>query len=76
MFFIWQVMALKVILNSIQAKGKERQWIMHHTYGDFDDSKIIEGLSGEKNIYCRRAEITSEKAKTLKAFGRRFGEHV
>ncbi len=53
-------MALKVILNNIQAKGKERQWIRHQTYGDLDDSKIIEGLTGEKNIYRRRAELHPE----------------
>ncbi|KAI9565843.1 hypothetical protein GHT06_009640 [Daphnia sinensis] len=55
-----QVLALKVILDNIQAKGKERQWMRHQTYGDLDDTKIIEGLTGEKNIYRRRAELHPE----------------
>lgn len=32
----------------------------HQTHGDLDDSKIIEGLTGEKNIYRRRGEREPE----------------
>lgn len=35
--------ALRVILNSLQAKSKERQWVKHQTSGELDDSKLIEG---------------------------------
>lgn len=44
----------------------------HQTFGDLDDTKIIEGLTGEKNIYRRRAErhpelgTPSEKPKHLR----------
>jgi len=51
-----QVQSLRVILGSLQAKGKERQWMKHQTFGDLDDTKLIEGITGEKNIYRRRAE--------------------
>jgi len=37
------VQALRVILNSLQAKSQERQWIRHQTSGELDDSKLIEG---------------------------------
>ena len=44
----------------IQAKSKERQWLKHQMTGELDDMKLIEGLTGEKNIYKRRAEQEPE----------------
>lgn len=67
-----QVQILRVILNSLQAKSKERQWLRHQTSGELDDIKLIEGLTGEKNIYKRRLEQEpepgqpQEKPKRLK----------
>ena len=51
-----QVKALRTIIDSLQAKSKERQWCRHQTSGELDDTKLIEGLTGEKTIYRRRAE--------------------
>lgn len=55
-----QVSSLRVILDSLQAKGKERQWLKNQAYGDLDDSKLIEGITGEKSIYKRRGEKEPE----------------
>ncbi|XP_039291605.1 von Willebrand factor A domain-containing protein 8-like [Nilaparvata lugens] len=55
-----QIQSLRVILNSVQAKTKERQWNRHQTSGELDDSKLIEGITGEKNIYRRRSEKDPE----------------
>ncbi|XP_068123903.1 von Willebrand factor A domain-containing protein 8 [Hyperolius riggenbachi] len=55
-----QVQSLRVILDSLQAKGKERQWIKHQAIGELDDTKIIDGLTGEKAIYKRRGELEPE----------------
>ncbi|KAK7868613.1 hypothetical protein R5R35_008422 [Gryllus longicercus] len=55
-----QVQALRVILGSLQAKSKERQWQRHQTTGELDDAKLIEGLTGEKTIYRRRFEKEPE----------------
>lgn len=55
-----EVQALRVILGSLQAKSHERQWWRHQTSGELDDTKLIEGLTGEKNIYRRRAEKEPE----------------
>lgn len=41
-----QVQSLRVILDSLQAKGKERQWLKNQAYGDLDDTKLIEGITG------------------------------
>eukprot|EP00058_Branchiostoma_floridae_P007969 XP_002593457.1 hypothetical protein BRAFLDRAFT_277037 [Branchiostoma floridae] len=55
-----QVQSLRVILDSLQAKSKERQWLKHQTSGDLDEAKLIEGLTGEKAIYKRRGEQEPE----------------
>ncbi|KAM4608925.1 von Willebrand factor A domain-containing protein 8 isoform 1-T1 [Polymixia lowei] len=55
-----QVQSLRIILDSLQAKGKERQWLKNQALGELDDAKIIDGLTGEKAIYKRRGELDPE----------------
>ncbi|XP_015436768.1 PREDICTED: von Willebrand factor A domain-containing protein 8 [Dufourea novaeangliae] len=55
-----QVQALRTIIGSLQAKSKEREWCRHQTSGELDDTKLIEGLTGERTIYRRRAEKEPE----------------
>ncbi|XP_061081457.1 von Willebrand factor A domain-containing protein 8 [Conger conger] len=55
-----QVQSLRIILDSLQAKGKERQWLKNQALGELDDAKIIDGLTGEKAIYKRRGEQEPE----------------
>jgi len=55
-----QVNSLRIVLDSLQAKKKERHWVKHQTTGELDDMKLIEGLTGEKNIYKKRADEEPE----------------
>ncbi|XP_041857473.1 von Willebrand factor A domain-containing protein 8 [Melanotaenia boesemani] len=55
-----QVQSLRIILDNLQAKGKERQWLKNQSLGELDDTKIIDGLTGEKAIYKRRGELDPE----------------
>ncbi|CAB1421072.1 unnamed protein product [Pleuronectes platessa] len=55
-----QVQSLRIVLDSLQAKGKERQWLKNQALGELDDAKIIDGLTGEKSIYKRRGELEPE----------------
>ncbi|XP_074632889.1 von Willebrand factor A domain-containing protein 8-like isoform X1 [Acropora palmata] len=55
-----QVLSLRVILDSLQARGKERVWLRNQTSGELDDSKLIEGLTGERAIYKKRGEEDPE----------------
>lgn len=55
-----QVQQLRVILSSLQAKSKERLWQRHQTSGELDDAKLIEGITGERNIYRKRSEQQPE----------------
>ncbi|XP_055526444.1 von Willebrand factor A domain-containing protein 8 [Wyeomyia smithii] len=67
-----QVQQLRVILQALQAKSKERQWQKHQTSGEMDDTKLVEGITGEKSIYKKRVEQDpepgqpQEKPKRLK----------
>lgn len=35
---------------------KEREWLKHQTFGELDDSKLVDGMTGERNVYKRRGE--------------------
>lgn len=49
-----------LFIGTLQAKSNERQWCRHQTSGELDDTKLIEGLTGEKTIYRRRTEKEPE----------------
>ncbi|KAL1924595.1 uncharacterized protein VTP21DRAFT_4249 [Calcarisporiella thermophila] len=55
-----EIRELRVILESVEAKKKERVWLKNQTTGDVDDTKLIEGLTGETSIYRRRGEDDPE----------------
>lgn len=55
-----QVQQLKAIIEALQTKSKERHWQKYQTHGDLDDTRLIEGITGEKNIYRRRATANPE----------------
>lgn len=55
-----QVQQLRIILSSLQAKSKERLWQRHQTSGELDDAKLIEGITGERNIYRKRSDQQPE----------------
>ncbi|CAG8761392.1 28364_t:CDS:10, partial [Racocetra persica] len=55
-----EIRELHVILESIEAKEKERVWLKNQSSGDVDDMKLIEGLTGDINIYKRRGENEPE----------------
>eukprot|EP00945_MAST-04E_sp_MAST-4E-sp1_P008696 g8696.t1 len=49
-----QVEQLKDLLEEICRRGKERIWIRNQSGGELDDGKIVDGLSGERNVYKKR----------------------
>lgn len=44
---------LRVVLEGLQARSAERQWLRHQTAGDVDESKLIEG----EEIYSLRRSL-------------------
>lgn len=51
-----QIMQLRVTLDGLESKKKERKWVKNQITGDIDDNRLIEGVVGEKRIYKRRIE--------------------
>ncbi|ESL05510.1 hypothetical protein TRSC58_06839 [Trypanosoma rangeli SC58] len=52
------VALLRSLLSGLKAAEGERTWLRGQTDGVWDDSKIVEGIVGERNIYKRRADST------------------
>ena len=55
-----QIAALKETLTVLQNRGNERSWLRHQTTGDLDDNKLVDSISGEKNVFVRRGEEEKE----------------
>lgn len=68
---VCMVLCLCVHAFVFQAKGKERQWLKNQALGELDDTKIIDGLTGEKAIYKRRGELDPEVCLCVHVF--RYG---
>jgi hypothetical protein len=49
-----EVTQLRVILEGIEAKEKERVWIKNQNQGELDDNKLVDGATGERNIFKKR----------------------
>jgi hypothetical protein len=51
------VSRLKGILATIESRDTERGWLKRQSYGEIDDTKIVDGITGEKYIYKRRGSV-------------------
>lgn len=59
-----EIRELRAILETVEAKNKERIWKKNQVSGDIDDDKLVEGLSGERAIYRLRGENDDELFQT------------
>eukprot|EP01116_Phalansterium_solitarium_P000081 TRINITY_DN10050_c0_g5_i1.p1 TRINITY_DN10050_c0_g5~~TRINITY_DN10050_c0_g5_i1.p1 ORF type:complete len:1481 (+),score=541.02 TRINITY_DN10050_c0_g5_i1:2061-6503(+) len=55
-----ELQQLRVMLEALQSKSRERVWLRNQTAGDFDESKVVESLTGEKGVFKRRGESQDE----------------
>ncbi len=49
-----EVSQLRVVLESAEARERERVWLKNQTFGELDDNKLVDGATGEKSIFKRR----------------------
>ncbi|RHY25348.1 hypothetical protein DYB32_009692, partial [Aphanomyces invadans] len=47
---------LRHILKNVEQQSDERGWLKHQSSGEWDDSKLVDGLSGERNVFKRRGK--------------------
>lgn len=45
---------LRVVLQSVEAKEKERVWLRNKTSGEMDDARLVDLAIGEKNVFKQR----------------------
>jgi MoxR-like ATPase len=53
---------LQNMLSGLKAKEGERMWARHQSDGVWDDAKVVEGITGERNIFKRRIESSDPNA--------------
>lgn len=51
-----QVQQLVVFLENLEAKDEERIWLKRQGDGELDETRLTEGLTGERSIYRRRSQ--------------------
>jgi hypothetical protein len=56
----YEIRELRAILETVEAKNKERVWIRNQSHGEIDDSKLVAGLAGERAIFKIRGENTDD----------------
>ena len=56
---------LRAALRSVEYKVSERDWLKRQLDGELDDSKLVEGISGEKHVYKRRGTIDPSASHRL-----------
>ncbi len=51
-----EIRQLRVSLEALEARKNERAWLRNKDAGDLDDRRLIDGLTGSRNIYKARGE--------------------
>lgn len=47
-----QVSQLRVVLESAEDRSEERSWVKHQTSGELDDTKLVDGMTGDRTMYA------------------------
>lgn len=58
-----QIAAMRIVLQSHEAKQHERTWQKQKTHGELDEGRIVDGIVGSQTIYRRRAEAQSAQGQ-------------
>ena len=56
-----EVQQLRVLLQSREARAIERVWLHRQSHGELDESRLVDGVAGERAVYRRRAEQPPEQ---------------
>lgn len=55
-----QITTLKQLFEEMNRRAQERVWLRHQQVGDLDDTKLIDGLTGDRMIFKRRGAPPSQ----------------
>jgi von Willebrand factor A domain-containing protein 8 len=48
---------LRSILNAMELRSSERRWLKRQSYGEIDDTRLVDGVTGDKYIFKRRGSM-------------------
>ena len=51
-----EISELRGLVDEIARRAKERMWLRRQTHGELDDSRLVDGLAGDRLIYKRRGD--------------------
>ena len=55
-----EIEQLKDVLNSVRVRSGERQWLKNQSHGELDESRIVDGVTGDRLIYKRRGSTIDD----------------
>ena len=55
-----EVTTTRLLLESREARRAERVWLNRQSHGELDESRIVDGIAGDRAVYRRRAEKPPE----------------
>ena len=58
---------LRQVLANAEAKTLERTWLKQQSHGELDDSKLVDGVTGEKFVFKRRGVPPAEPGTAMKS---------
>ena len=61
-----QIQQLQVLLKDIKRRKQERVWLKRQSTGELDDSRLVDALSGEKDVFKRRGEATEKNVASFR----------
>jgi len=51
-----EVAEMRVVLEAHESRERERVWLKQQTHGELDDTRLVDGITGGRNVYMRRGE--------------------
>jgi hypothetical protein len=64
-----QIQQLQVMLKDIKRRKEERVWLKRQSTGELDDSRLVDALAGEKDIFKRRGKLADANSHAIQASG-------
>lgn len=61
-----QIQQLQVLLKDIKRRKEERVWLKRQSTGELDDSRLVDALAGEKDVFRRRGKADESHETSLR----------
>lgn len=62
-----QIQQLQVLLKDIKRRKQERVWLKRQSTGELDDSRLVDALAGEKDVFKKRGKATDTSVNSTQA---------